>query len=240
MWAIVSNPAESITFREEMMELILELDPEGAPGRLRVLVDDPVDQMRRSAYRAAGRLDLGSIERAGPQTVASFADTLRALLRRSEFDPDLREDVARALKTIGGPDARAVAQKVEAAIEPTRVRGCLIFAPPFPAEMPESARQHAVSGAWQNAQKETPGLREQVRGLSVDPSDFELELVASQDVDLPEATAAVVSVWRDGVLPAAPEPHYREFFYGGRIDFPGAGAHFQTFLTVLVFGMANG
>lgn len=132
-----------------------------------------------------------------------------------------------------------MAEKVEGAVEPTRVRACLLFAPPFPDEMPESAKQQAIAGAWENAQQETEGLREQLQQLPLDLSEIDVKGVAGQDVDPSEATAAAVSVWQNEVLSEVAESRYREFSYAGNIDFPGAGAHFKTFLNVLVFGKAK-
>jgi hypothetical protein len=132
-----------------------------------------------------------------------------------------------------------MAEKVEGAIEPARVRVCLVFAPPFPEGMPESAKQQAITGAWENAQQWTEGLREQLRPLPLDPSEIDVKAVASPDLDPSEAVAAAVSVWRNEVLPDVPEPHYREFFYAGNIDFPGPDVHFKIFLNVLAFGTAK-
>jgi hypothetical protein len=111
VWAFVSNPSEPIIAREKVMEIVLTIDPERIPERLRTLSEDRVDQMRRSAVRAVDGLDLEAIRRAGPDTVARFSEVLLAIIGRVSFDVDLRVRVANVLRDVGAPDARSAADE---------------------------------------------------------------------------------------------------------------------------------
>lgn len=133
-----------------------------------------------------------------------------------------------------------MAEQVDVPIVPTEVRGCLIMGKRFPEEMPEWAKEKFISIAWEQAKEDEPGLREQLSEVSLTPLDFEVQVVASPDLDFPKASAVAARAWMDKLIPTTQAPHYRQFLWVGHIDVAAVGERFNLVLVALAFGTTKG